>query len=166
MTIVCRDSLSLKSLANSLTDEAIFRIINILTETAEKLRRSANRRALAELALIKICSEKDEKDLDSLLARIAALEKELASLKQNGFVSAQHTEPVYKAENKLLKSRGAHQTAAQTVNDDAFGFEEENSRPSYLGLTMSRPFDESFNNEIDAPPFDADMPALRRNLSL
>lgn len=161
--IVCtEDELkTLKSLANSLTDEAIFRIINILTETAEKLRRSANRRALAELALIKICSEKDEKDLDSLLARIAALEKELASLKQNGFVSAPHTEPAYKAENKLIqkKAEDAHQTAAQTVNDDAFGFEEEDSpEPSPFELDNEPSFfDESFNNEIDTPPFDADI---------
>ena len=151
--IVCTEEelIKLKALADSLTDEAIFRIINILTETAEKLKRSPNRRAQAELALIKICSERDEGDIDSLLQRIAVLEKEIDSLKKNGITvtPAQNTiEP--KAEIK-----DAHQEAAQTVNDD----EADSAESAPFELDNELSFFDATGSESDnqGVPWDEDL---------
>ncbi len=57
---------------------------NVHTKTADAIKRTANRRIEAEMALIRLCSPETDTDVSALTARIARLEKELASLRENG----------------------------------------------------------------------------------
>ena len=84
--IVCtQDELALLcGMADLFSNEQILFALNVLTKTAEAIKRTQNRRIEAEMALIRLCSPAADTDTSALLARIANLEAELAALKKNG----------------------------------------------------------------------------------
>lgn len=88
--IVCtQDEMTLlRNMADLFTNEQILFSLNVLTATAEAIKRTQNRRIEAEMALIRLCSPETDTDVSALLARIAKLETELAALKANGIPAA------------------------------------------------------------------------------
>lgn len=81
--IVCTDE-ELKRIertAELFTKEQILHSLGVLSSTAEAIKRTQNRRIEAETALIRLCTPEADTDIEALLARISALEKELAELK-------------------------------------------------------------------------------------
>jgi DNA polymerase-3 subunit gamma/tau len=66
--------------ANALDEQQIMYYIEVLSELAMSLRNAANRRVLAEIALINLCRPESKTDLpDSMEARIARIEAQLES---------------------------------------------------------------------------------------
>lgn len=71
----------LKTLADSFAPAEVFRILNILTDAANAVKKTQNRRIEAEMAVIRICDPTSGVDADSLIERISALESEIKALK-------------------------------------------------------------------------------------
>lgn len=67
----------LKEEAKLLQHEVIMRYIRVLSELSGQIRYSTQKRVLVEVALIKMCIPAMEKDEDSLLDRIRAIENKL-----------------------------------------------------------------------------------------
>lgn len=88
--IVCtQDELGLLSdMAGLFSTEGVLFALNVLTKTADAIKRTANRRIEAEMALIRLCSPETDGDISALMARIAKLEAELAAIRANGVPAA------------------------------------------------------------------------------
>jgi DNA polymerase-3 subunit gamma/tau len=70
-----RDSLNrLKEEAETVEAEVLIRYIRIFSELSAQMKYAAQKRILLEVALIKLCVPAMEKNTDSLLDRIRALE--------------------------------------------------------------------------------------------
>ena len=84
--IVCTASemAELKTIAAGFTKEEILFALRVLTDTADAVKRTQNRRVEAEMAVIRLCHPAAENDASALAARVSVLEKELAALKTQG----------------------------------------------------------------------------------
>lgn len=129
---------TIKDIAGGFTSEQILYSLRILSDTAAAVKRTLNRRVEAEMALVRLCSPEADTDVDALCARISALEKELAEIKQNG-IAVKNTvpEPVQVTKSELQKTVDNTPAVDETPPfDDASPFDD------------APPFD-------DTPPFDA-----------
>lgn len=88
----------LKSLAGSFAPAEVFRILNILTDAANAVKKTQNRRIEAEMAVIRICDPTSGVDTDSLIERISALENEIKALNSGSvsFAAPAAKAPAYK----------------------------------------------------------------------
>lgn len=79
--IICTDDefVSLKEQAKGFTLEKILNCLGCLEETAGNMKRGVNRRVEAEMALVRLCSPKLDNSVDSLIARISALENAISN---------------------------------------------------------------------------------------
>ena len=93
--IVCtQDELQLLAgMASLFTTEQTLFALNVLTKTADAIKRTANRRIEAEMALIRLCSPETDADVSALMARIAKLESELKAIRANGVPVANINDP-------------------------------------------------------------------------
>ncbi|MBQ7291673.1 MAG: DNA polymerase III subunit gamma/tau [Clostridia bacterium] len=65
----------------------IMQVLGVFCDAEENMARTpANARLFAEMALVRVCDETLDTDVDALLARIAALEEKLSSLAAGGAV--------------------------------------------------------------------------------
>ncbi len=79
--IVCTSSELelLEEQAKGYTLEGIMHILSVLEEAAASMRKGANRRIEAELAFVKLCTPNADTSVESLLRRVAELEKAVRS---------------------------------------------------------------------------------------
>ncbi len=73
-----------KALADGADGKAILRATEILAKTENELRYTASPRIVLETAIVRIATPSQDYDIDALLVRMNALEKELNALKQTG----------------------------------------------------------------------------------
>ncbi len=145
--IVCTDEelKRIESIAELFTKEQILHTLAVLSAAAEAVKRTQNRRIEAETALIRLCTPEADTDTEALLARISALEREMAEIKAgNGSVKriplaeASHIAP--------KKEPQAQPTDKKPERDTA-----ENAPPLDGAPFGDAPFG-------DAPPFDDEPP--------
>lgn len=74
----------LKEDAQQIEAGELIRLIRIFSELGGQIKYSSTKRVLVEVALIKLCHPQMEVSYDSLISRIAQLEKEVEDLKKNG----------------------------------------------------------------------------------
>ena len=157
--IVCTDEelKRIESIAELFTKEQILHTLAVLSAAAEAVKRTQNRRIEAETALIRLCTPEADTDTEALLARISALEREMAEIKAgNGSVKriplaeASHIAP--------KKEPQAQPTDKKTERDTA-----ENAPPlDGAPFGDAPPFDDEPPLDDapfgDAPPFDDEPP--------
>ena len=93
--LVCTDDEleRIKALSERFTQEQVLYSLNVLAAASEAIRKTQNRRIEAEMALIKLCRPEAETGTEALLARISALEKEIAELRLNGITVKNSVQP-------------------------------------------------------------------------
>ena len=74
----------LKEEAQMIDGESLMRYIRVFSELSGQIKYSTQKRVLVEVALIKLCKPQMEKNFDSILDRISALESQL----EKGIVTA------------------------------------------------------------------------------
>lgn len=138
----------LKDISDLFTNERVLYALNVLTKTSESVKRTQNRRIEAEMALIRLCTPQTDTDTTALLARVSALEQELAALKAKGFVSSAPA-PVNAAAAPPAPVQTAPAETPPEEDDDPFeGFGQESG-----GGSFASQFNDS---EEDDEPFDYD----------
>lgn len=80
---------ALKEEAKMIKPEIVMRYIRVFSELSGQMRYSTQKRVLLEVALVKLCKPSMEKNLDSILNRLANIEKQL----ENGIVTALAQQP-------------------------------------------------------------------------
>ncbi len=73
-----------KTLAENADGKAILRATEIMAKTENEIRYTASPRIILETAIVRIATPADDYDIDALLVRMAAIEKELKELKETG----------------------------------------------------------------------------------
>ena len=174
----------LRGLADLFTNEQILFSLNVLTGTAEAIKRTQNRRVEAEMALIRLCSPETDTDTAALLARISKLEAELAAIRANGLPAApvrtapaapamrsgaEEAPPAAEAEEPSVVpqplAEDAPVASPASEEDDLFpfeGFGQESVTGGFADAFSEEeeddaPFDpEAFLQERSAPPAPAD----------
>ncbi len=130
--IVCTDEelKRIESITELFTKEQILHTLAVLSAAAEAVKRTQNRRIEAETALIRLCTPEADTDTEALLARISALEKELAEIKAgNGSVKriplaeASHIAPKKEPQAQPTDKKTERDTAenAPALDDAPFG---------------------------------------------
>ena len=74
----------LREIAEGVEDYTLMRFIRVLSELTNQIRYASNRRALVEIALIRLTKPQMEKKDDALLDRVRLLEERLEDLERNG----------------------------------------------------------------------------------
>lgn len=130
--IVCTDEelKRIESIAELFTKEQILHTLAVLSAAAEAVKRTQNRRIEAETALIRLCTPEADTDTEALLARISALEREMAEIKAgNGSVKriplaeASHIAPKKEPQAQPTDKKTERDTAenAPPLDDAPFG---------------------------------------------
>lgn len=78
--------------AKTISKEALIRYIRLLAELSNRLRFAANKRIFIEISIIKICTPQMEIDADSIVERIAKLERKLDEAINADIINIQKTE--------------------------------------------------------------------------
>lgn len=78
----------------------LMRYIRVLSELSNRLRFSSQKRVMTELTLIRLTAPEMDDTNDALLERVAALERELKTLKAEGIRTVQTAAPETPAEKK------------------------------------------------------------------
>ena len=91
----------LKEEAKMIDAESLMRYIRVFSELSGQMKYSTQKRVLVEVALIKLCKPQMEKNFDSLLDRISALESQL----ENGVVAAAPTVVVQEKKSEPVKNQ-------------------------------------------------------------
>ncbi len=73
-----------KQIADGADGKAILRAVEIMAKTESEIRYAVSPRIVLETAIMRIATPTEDYDIDALLVRMNALEKELAELKQTG----------------------------------------------------------------------------------
>ena len=141
--IICTDEefVSLKEQATGFTLEKVLSCLSCLEETAGNMKRGVNRRVEAEMALIRLCSPKLDNSVDSLIARISALENAI----KNGEFSQVKQIPVQtiKQEEKVEKptpvKENAQKVQSEKVKDEKVP-RKETVAPTVESPTADVPF--------------------------
>ena len=137
--LVCTDEElgEIKEIASLFTKEAVLYALNVLTASADAMRKTQNRRIEAEMALIRLTRPETDESAAALSVRISQLEKEIELLKKNG---------VRVAERNPVKTGGETPHLREDIpfDDVPPPFEED------------LPFEDQIpDSELDdAPPFD------------
>lgn len=144
----------LKSLADSFASAEVFRILNILTDAANAVKKTQNRRIEAEMAVIRICDPTSGVDTDSLVERISALENELKALK-SGAAAYAHSpvavkSPAYDKPAQIRQSKPETKSYPERKNE----FHNTDSTPQ-KPLTETPPVPDEAPLPFDAPPDEA-----------
>ena len=163
--IVCtQDELAtLCGMAELFSNEQILFALNVLTKTAEAIKRTQNRRIEAEMALIRLCSPESDTDTAALLARISRLESELAAIRANGLPAApapapaEEMPPAVREEDDIFPFEGFGQETASGGYADAFSEEEEDDAP--LDVNAFRLAQSEKTQPAEAPAAPAETPA-------
>lgn len=97
MVDVSEESLSnMQGIAGLLDTEIILRYIRVMSDLINQLRFASSKRVLLEVAMIKLCKPQMESDYESLIHRIAALEKKI----EEGVIPTTVVEPKMRAASK------------------------------------------------------------------
>lgn len=156
--LVCTDEElgEIKEIAALFTKETVLYALNVLTASADAMRKTQNRRIEAEMALIRLTRPETDESVSALSVRISQLEKELSELKRNG-VAVQKTAPA----RAVVQSAPVREEPAADVpfvtEDVPPPFEEDLPFPTD---DVPPPFDEDvpFSDDDVPPPFEADLP--------
>ena len=70
----------LRDYAKQLEEEQIIRYIHVMSRLVADMRHSANRRVEFEIALVRLCHPQMQRDYDSLIDRMKAMERDLERL--------------------------------------------------------------------------------------
>ena len=156
--IVCtRDELqTLSGMAELFSTEQVLFALNVLTKTADAIKRTANRRIEAEMALIRLCSPETDSDVSALSARIAKLEKELAALRENGVPASASNNTSAPVPAPRETAPAAQDTPAPAIDPEEDiapfeGFGQESASGGYANAFSAKEEDD------DAFDFDAFM---------
>ena len=68
---------ALKEEAQMIKPEVLIRYIKVFSEVGAQIRRATQKRILIEIAIIKLCKPQMEQDYDSIVDRLASIEKQL-----------------------------------------------------------------------------------------
>ena len=68
---------ALKEEAQMIKPEVLIRYIKVFSEVGAQIRRATQKRILIEIAIIKLCKPQMEQDYDSIIDRLASIEKQL-----------------------------------------------------------------------------------------
>lgn len=95
----------------------IMRCIDILTQSAGNMKQGSNRRTVAELCIIRLCTPSVDSDMSSVLSRLEELEK---AVSQGSFVKTEakpqnKPEPVDKSDAEADLDVKTEQTTQKTV---------------------------------------------------
>ncbi len=138
-----------KKLADDADPKAILRATEIMAKTESELRYTASPRIVLETAIVRIATPEEDYDIDALLVRMSALEKELQELKERGIrvsAPAEASSAPKKEEVPAAVPQPTEQQEPETVSDDG-----------YMPFSMEEPiFDEAYFSD---EPFD--LPAAR-----
>ncbi len=140
-----------RRLAAMFTTEAILRALSVLSDAADAIKKTQNRRVEAEMALIRLCRPETDTSVAALAQRVADLEQQLKNIQTNGISVAASAAP------------SVAQTPAQPAKPVAqeLPFTPDNvpAAPTVPAAEEIPPIpDEAlpFDDE-DAPPFDSDL---------
>ena len=128
-----------KKLADDADPKAILRATEIMAKTESELRYTASPRIVLETAIVRIATPEEDYDIDALLVRMSALEKELQELKERGIrvsVPAEAVPAPIKEDTRTAVPQPAEPTQQEpeTVADDG-----------YMPFPMEEPiFDEAY----------------------
>ena len=91
----------LKEEAKMIDTESLMRYIRVFSELSGQMKYSTQKRVLVEVALIKLCKPQMERNYDSILDRLHAIEEQL----ENGVTVAAPTAPVQEKKPESAKPR-------------------------------------------------------------
>ncbi|MBQ2932060.1 MAG: DNA polymerase III subunit gamma/tau [Clostridia bacterium] len=119
--------------------DRIIYIIETLGEYLFQAKKLSTPKVAVEMATVSICSKGNAKDIDELLMRVESLEKELATIKENGVTvkkTAAKPNGAKPAENSLVKPAEVHIDEGKlwTKWRDALSAVKEESKSLYMYL--------------------------------
>ena len=93
----------LKSLADSVSQERLLRILEIFSDAENNLKYSNHPRVVFETAAVKASKPEADYNLDALMSRVKALENELEKIKNNGVKVINNSQSV-KIKNEAVET--------------------------------------------------------------
>ncbi len=128
-----------KGLADGAEYKAILRATEILAKTESELRYTTSPRIVLETAILRVSCPADDYDIEALLVRMNALERELNELKTSGIrIEEKRTETVPTAPSV---PKAAQSAPKESADESDYPFPEEEPI-----------FEEAYFSDVIAPP--------------